>query len=268
MNVNRFLSISLVLFFLLQISIIAQESKFEHPLRIEPASVYTKVRVDGSIAENHQLATYQKDKNLSFEGELKFLEYFSVKASGGKTWYQTTNTKPLNQWDRWNLGLKFAKESGSRNGRVVFGGGVRLFNRQVGEHPRADIAPDLYLVRPHLSFGFGFGDFELILEGAFQTETNRRFKEGPKEEFKRHYQGGLSISQRISDSFRLFIETEYREPYDKKVDLNTRGWYWYPGISFTPYEKGRITASFQFPVSKEDYLYERGMRLSFFHFFE
>lgn len=248
--------------------ILGVDSKFEHPLRIEPASVYSKIRVDGSIAEGRQQNTYQKDKNLSFEGEFKFLEYFSVKGGGGKTWYQATDTQPINQWDRWNLGLKFATETGGRDGRLVFGGGVRIFNRQIGEHPRFDIAPDLYLVRPQLSFGFGVGDFEMIFDGSFQTETNSRFREGPKEEFRRHYQGGLSISQKISESIRIFVETEYREPYHKRIDQNTRGWYWYPGISIAPYDGGRITASFQFPVSKEEHLYDRGLRLSFFHFFE
>jgi len=264
MNVNKVAFI----FLLASHALLSIDSKFEHPLRIEPASIYTKLRLDGAIAENHQLDTYQKDKNFSFEGEFKFLEYFSIKLNGGKTWYKTTDTQPISQWDRWNVAVKFAKESGSRDSRVVFGGGVRLFNKQIGEHPRAYVAPELYLIKPHISFGFGTSGFEVQLEGAFQTETNTKFKEGPKEEFRRYYQFGLSISQKLTESIRVFIETDYKEPYNKKVDLNTRAWYWYPGLSLSPYESGRIAISLQFPVSKQDYLYERGLKISYFHFFE
>jgi hypothetical protein len=256
-----------ILFLLMFAKSIFSEATFEHPMRVEPVAVYSKVRVDASAAENRQIGVYKRDTNLSFECEVKFLDVFSVKAQGGGTRYETTNEKTRATWDRPNLGLKFGMVHGGEGFRFGWGGGVRVFNKQVGQNPRNDVAPDLYLVKPHLSMGIGAGSFELILEAGFQTETNAKFRESPRQEFKRNYNFGLSLSFGVTNWMKVFLETQYIQPYDKKIDLNIRGWYAYPGVSFKIYETGRLTASFLIPVSKEDYLYEKGLKLSYFHFF-
>ncbi|MCB1177875.1 MAG: hypothetical protein KDK36_09880 [Leptospiraceae bacterium] len=262
----------LILFSLLLFSIfnnpLLSEATFEHPLRTQPVAVYSKIRVDAGASENRQLETYERDANVSIEGEFKFLKFFSVKAGGGRTRYETTDAKTTQVWDRPYLGGKFGMIMGGDAFRFGFGGGVNVFNKQIGAHPRNEVAPDLYLVRPSLSMGMGIGTFEAILEGTMQTETNTAFKEGPKEEFKRNYEAALSLSLGIFDWMRLFAETRYYLPYDKKIDNLIQGWYVYPGISFNIYEMGRLSASFQFPVSKQDYLVERGVKISYFHFFE
>lgn len=246
----------------------AKDSNFEHTIRIKPASIYSKLHLYGNIAENHSVGIYQKDQNLSFEGELKFLDVFSLNASGGKSKYQETDKQPISQWDRWKLGFKFANESGNKNKRLVYGGGVDFFSKEMTQNPRTQNAPNLYLIKPHVSFGFGIEDWEFQAEISFQTETNSKFKEGPSEEFRRNYTFGLSTSYAISNWFRILLETEYLEPYQKKIDTKIRGWYAYPGFLISIYDMGRLGVSFQFSVSKQDYLYERGVKISYIHYFQ
>lgn len=257
----------IILAYIFSFVVHAKESNFEHTLRIEPASVYSKIHLSGNVAENHSIDIYQKDKNLSLEGELKFLDVFSIKLAGGKTKYQETDQKPISQWDRLNVGLKFAKENGVKNNRVVYGSGIRIFLQESNQNPRTQNSPNLYLVKPHFSFGWGIGDFEIQTEFAFQTETNSKFKESAQEEFRRNYIFGLSVSYGLTDWFRLLFETEYLEPYQKKIDTNIGGWYAYPGFMLSLFENGRLGVSLQFPISKQDYLYERGLKISYIHYF-
>ncbi len=245
----------------------SKDSKFEHTLRIEPASLYSKIYLIGGVAENHSRGIYQKDKNLAFEGEWKFQDTFSVKLSGGISEYQETDQKTISQWDRWSLGLKFANEVEKKQNRFVYGVGIRIFTQELKQNPRTQNAPNLYLLKPHLSFGFGVGNFELQTEISFQTETNSKLKEEGLEEFRRNYTFGTSFSYQFLSWIKVLLETEYFEPYQKKVDTQIRGWYLYPGFLFFVYDSMRVGVSFQFPITKQDYLYERGVKISYLYYF-
>lgn len=247
------------------ISLYAESSDFGHPLRIEPAGIYNKVKVDGTYSDRRTENTFEKDRNLSIEGELIFLDRFSIKGGGGATKYNSTNSNPIVQNDRLNLGLKYANESGGKV-RFVWGGGVRVFNKQIGEHPRFDVAPDLYLVRPNLSLGLGLGIFEFQADLSMQSETNTKFREVDNRDFRRFYQAGGLVSVNLGD-LRLLLESEYRVPYDKQVDSRSRFWNAYPGISYKIFDKSMITLSGQFPINGEVGEQGRGFRFSFFQFF-
>lgn len=247
------------------ISLYAESSDFGHPLRIEPAGIYNKIKVDGTYTDRRTEKTFEKDRNLSLEGELIFLDRFSIKGGGGATKYNSTNSNPIVQNDRIHLGLKYANESGGKL-RFVWGGGVRVFNKQIGEHPRFDVAPDLYLVRPNLSLGLGLGIFEFQADLSMQSETNTKFREVDNRDFRRFYQAGGLVSVNLGD-LRLLLESEYRVPYDKQVDSRSRFWNAYPGISYKIFDKSMITLSGQFPINGEVGEQGRGFRFSFFQFF-
>lgn len=247
--------------------IIAGESSgFGHPLRIEPAGIYNKIRLDGNYTERKNGATFEKDRNASLEGEFIFLDNFSLKVAGGATRYDTTNSKTVSQNDRWNAALKYARESGGSGFRFVWGGGVRVFNKQIGENIRYDVAPDLYLVRPNLSMGVGLGIFEFQADLSMQSETNSKFREAENQEFRRFYQAGGLVSVNLG-SLRLLVETEIREPYNKTIDIRSRFWNVYPGISYKIFDQTMLSLSGQFPVNGETGELGKGFRFSLFQFF-
>ena len=229
------------------------KSSFAVPLRVEPAAVYTKIRIDGQAAENREANVYEREKQGNIEGELKFLQYFSVKVGTTKSQWEKSGSKTLTQMDRLYAGLKFAKEHQLSFGSIVWGGGVKWFDQQSKKYARDGQAPELYLLRPNLNFGLKLGAFEAIVDLQFQTETNRAFKENPKEEFRRYYQSGLALSYGLTENFRIFAETKF--------------WNVYPGVSYQIYNGGFLSASLQFPVIPERQM-DRGMRISYFHIFD
>ena len=82
----------------LTISIYGNEkSSFAIPLRIEPAAVYTKIRIDGQGVEKREDNIYEREKQGSIEGEFKFFEYFSVKAGTTKTQWEKSDSATLTQ---------------------------------------------------------------------------------------------------------------------------------------------------------------------------
>lgn len=242
-------------------------SSFAVPLRIEPAAVYTKIRIDGNGAERRDSNVYEREKQGYIEGEFKFLQNFSIKAGITKTQWEKSGSATLTQQGRLNVGLKYASEHNLSFGAIVWGGGIRWFDKQDKQFARDGVAPELYLVRPNLNFGLRVGPFEVIADLQFQSETNRAFKENSKEEFRRHYQAGLAISFGLTDNLRLFAETELRKPYQEKVDTNTKFWNVYPGLSYQIYKGGFLSVSAQIPVIPERQM-DRGVRISYFHVFE
>lgn len=251
------------------LSTLSADSTFAHPLQVEPVTVYKKVRVDARGVENRESGNYDRQRNVSFEAEWSFLDMFSVKGGGGAAKYESTGNKPSTLTDRWNLGLKFGKSFGGESFRFGVGAGMRLFNKQTGASPYYQNAPDLYLVKPSFSLGMGFGALDIVAEMSLVSETNPSFHEKVKQDFRRHYVKGLSVSYGLDNNqVRLFLETLYYEPYDKRVDKNIDSWYMCPGISYKLYESGFITASAQVPMRNELYTWDRGLKISYFHFFE
>jgi hypothetical protein len=259
---NRF---CIILFFF-SFSIFSEDSKFSVPLRVEPVGVYTKIRVDAGASENRERNVYEREKQAYLEGELKFLNYFSVKLGTTKTQWERSGSKTLTELDRVNLGLKFAMEHSVGGGTFAWGGGVRGFDRQSQKVARDSVAPEMYLIRPHFNIGYKYNAFEIILNGHVQSETNRRFKEGSDEEFRRHYQVGVSISYGLTENFRVFLESELRRPYNERIDTKSKFWNIYPGLSYQIYQNGFLGLSLQFPVTP-DRLMDRGVRISYFHIF-
>lgn len=244
-----------------------EQSSFAIPLRVEPAAVYTKVRIDGQVSEKRDSNVYQREKVGYIEGEYKFLQNFSIKVGTTKSQWEKSGSKTLTQYDRLNVGLKYAREHQLSFGSFVWGGGVRWFDRQSKAYARDGVAPELYLIRPNINLGLKIGAFEAIADFQFQSETNRAFKENSQEEFRRYYQAGLALSYGVTDNLRLFAETEYRKPYNPVVDVNTKFWNVYPGLSYQIYKGGYLAASAQIPVIPERQM-DRGLRISYFHVFE
>lgn len=243
-------------------------SKFAHPLQIEPVAIYNKLRLDASYWDNRDKNTYEQNKNVKLEGEYNFWNQFSVTSSIGRTNYKLTDSEPSNSYDRWNLGLKYGKIFDIGNSNLLVGGGIKLYDRKRGTSLNERENPEYYLISPNLGLGFKTGNFEIMSEFKFQTESNRNFKEGTLEEFRRFYQIGIAPSYAISSQTRGFLEFEYREPYDKIVDTKTRYFNFYPGVSYNTENIGTFSLSLQVKLlSKEESSIDRGIKFSYFYFF-
>lgn len=242
---------------------------FAHPLQVEPVSVYTKVRGNAGYWDRDFNGTYEEIKNINIEGELKFWENFSVLTSMGRTQVSLTDSPREITWDRANLGLKYAKTFDFGSSQFLIGGGLRVFDRKRNSVFRERENPDYYLVRPNFGFGYKNGIFELLSEFRFQTETNKQARESNLEEFRRYYQIGIAPSIALGESFRVFTEFEYREPFDKVIDTNTRFFNFYPGFSYKTDSVGTFSVSLMAGIlPKKENSMDRGIRFSYFYFFD
>jgi hypothetical protein len=242
---------------------------FAHPLQIEPVAVYTKLRGNISYWDKNFNQVYEQNKNINVEGEIKFFENFSVISSLGRNEYTYTDSAKELTWDRYNFGLKYGKIFDLGNSQFLIGAGLRLYDKKRNALFRERENPDYYLVRPNFGLGFKYGKFEIMSEFRFQTETNRHGRETNLEEFKRYYQVGIAPSFAIADYVRIFTELEYREPFDKTADKNLRYFNFYPGISMSTENFGTFSFSALFGVlPKADNAMDRGIRFSYFYFFD
>ncbi len=248
----------------------AQKSpNFSHPLQIEPVSIYNKIRVDGSYFDKRTNVIYEQNRNITIEGEYNFWNHFSISSSLGRNNYILTDTETSNTYDRFNLGVKYGRIIDFGTSSLLLGAGIRLYDKKKGATPTERENPDFYLVRPNFGIGFRSGRFEILSEFRFQTETNKSFKEGSLEEFRRYYQFGMAPSFAINQSLRTFMEFEYREPYDRYVDTKTRFFNFYPGVSFATENFGTFSLSLQIGLLKrEENAIDRGIRFSYFYLFD
>jgi hypothetical protein len=260
---NKFFILVIIL---LSKNLFSEDSKFAIPQRVEPVGVYTKIRIDAGGSEKRDINYYEREKQAYLEGELKFLEYFSIKLGTTKTQWEKSGAKTLTELDRFNVGLKFAREHSTSFGAFAWGFGTRLFDRQNPKLKRDDIAPDLYILKTHFNLGLKINNFEIITNFQFQSETNRQLKEEANQEFRRNYLGSIALSYGFTENLRGFLETEYRAPYNPKIDLNIRSWNLYPGFSYQIYSGGFLGFSVQIPMLQER-TYDRGVRLSYYHVF-
>ncbi len=245
------------------------KSNFAHPLQIEPVAIYNKIRVNASYWDKRNLGIYEQNKNLNIEGEYNFWNNFSITSSIGKTNYVQTNSAVEETWNRWNFGLKYGKIFDFASGQLLVGGGISFFDRKRGGELRERENPEYYLIRPNFGLGFKSGRFEIMSELRFQTETNQKMKEGTLEEFRRYYQFGIAPSFAATESIRMFLELEYREPFDRNVDTKTRFFNIYPGIAYKSESIGTFSLSLQLSIlARNENAMDRGIRFSYFYFFD
>jgi hypothetical protein len=239
---------------------------FTYPLRVEPAVTYNKVRVDASDSEYKTKKQYRNTLGLGLEGEFKLGENFSILAIASPSREVNTNTATKTTPGRFGFGFRYAKVFDLGFGSLALGGGLKLFSREnapVVKYKNEN--PDYYFIRPHISVGFLSGGFQAIAEFIFQSETNSSFREGQNDEFRRYKQAGLALSYKFDSGFGIILESQYREPYNRKVDTNTRFWYGYPGI-FYKSSIGTFGVSFQASLIHERE-YDRGLKLSYIYLF-
>lgn len=246
MPANRIHILSILLLALSPV--LAYDEEFSTLQRIEPPAVYGRIEIRAGDEENRLEHVYRRKRSLSLYGEIPFLEHFSLSFSGGTALYNKTDTAPMQRIQRPGIGLK-----GALNGRLnditwAFGGGILCFDSKEKDELAEGEVSGLYLVRPHLEAGLKMDELELVMSLHMESETNKKFREDGSVEFRRHYQIGLGVSWGISETCRLLAETEYREPYSGRIDVDTRYWHFYPGIQYELTRNIALGASLQIPL--------------------
>jgi len=236
-----------------------------HPLHIEPAGVYSKIRPVIGGWENRDVNLYEKTGSIRLDLEYAFNDYLSISTAPEFSRRKKTDTKNVNRLERIPIGIKLASMNGYDAGAFSFATGVIFYNKLTST-PFENENSDLYRVRVHGELAKKIGDFELGLSLHFQTETNSQFKEKNNEEFQRHYQLGGSLIWNMTKQWRLHLETEYRHPYSRDIDIHTLFWHVYPGISWAINENHRFTFSATVPLKKEGYA-DRGAEFGYIYFY-
>jgi hypothetical protein len=157
--------------------------------------------------------------------------------------------------------MKLAYANGYESGRPAFGFSLSVFEKQEGPYLK-DESVKYYLIKPGISMGIRLGRFDIGGAFHYQSETNKSFKEGKNDEFRRHYQLELYSILKLNSWWNLHLESAYREPYNKKIDVNVRFWHILPGISFILNEKHNIGLSLLVPLLKEGYA-DRGAQIRY-----
>lgn len=266
----RRLSYPLFLLTFATVSLFAQETtRFAHPIQIEPIEVYRKLRVNYTYWDMNYGGEKQFNRNTNLEGEFRFWDSFSVVSSVGRNDYIRTNSEREVTWDRYNLGIKYAKTYDLGGSQLLIGAGLRLYDQKRNALYRESENPEYYLIRPNFGIGWKKGLFEVMSEFRFQSETNRKGRESSLEEFRRYYQVGIAPSYGVFNSLRVFTEFEYREPFDKTIDTNTRFFNFYPGFTYKTESLGQFSFSALLSLlSIGDSMMDRGFRFSYFYFFD
>jgi hypothetical protein len=238
-----------------------QSSGFRHPLQIQATGLYSKIQVQGNAGDRRDKDDYIRNQNGHIEGEWKAFENLGFSLNTGYTNFQRTDSGSFKGRDRIGFGIKSAWEFDN----WLLGGGVLGFSPNSQQPKTETNNPDFFVVRPYLGLGYKIGDFQVQGELHFQTETNDAFRERFNEEFRRHYQAGVSFSYGILESLNLFLEMETRVPYNLEIDTDTRYASVYPGVSFETQDYGTFAVSAGFPIIN-DRLYDRSVRLQYFYF--
>lgn len=236
-------------------------SGFRHPLQIQAVGLYNKVNVQANAADLRGENEYTREQNARLEGEWRAFENVSFLANAGYTNLEQNVGGSYKGQDRFGLGIKSAWESEN----WVFGAGVLGFSRNPSQPKFENVNPDFYILRPYLGAGYKWGNFQIQGELHVQTETNSDFKEKFNEEFRRHYQAGVSFSYGFGDFVNAFLEVETRVPYDREIDRDSRYASVYPGISIPTEDFGTFAISAGFPIIN-DRVYDRSVRLQYFYF--
>lgn len=241
---------------------IYSQNSFNHPLMINSGDLYRYININYYQIENKTPDVYERDRSINLAGEYRLLNNFAITASSGRTKYEKTDTEPIQKSNRFQLGLKVAHKW---KNNLLTGAFAKYYKSDRGAVHRQNENPDLFFLEAGLSFGYKIKKFEFISNILINSESNAKFKEKFGENFHRHYQFEFSISRKIIKSGILFIETSYREPYNKIIDTNTRFWYLYPGVTYD-ISFGRLGISLQTPVLVGG-LQDRGGKLTYMYFF-
>ena len=234
-------------------------------LRIESPRVATSIRLDGEVQEfNPNEDTDLKEKSLRLEGELRFFENFSLGIQAGIRREEIEGSDTRTYFERPGLSIRYIRPTGG----LFWGGGLRLFNKHYSREAVEGEDPTLYRIRPMLLLGLVLGELELAAEAHYQSQTNQKFKEDLDQEFRRHYQLGLSASFGLGKHWRIHTETEYRLPYDKNLDAESRFWNFYPGISYNFSGGSRINLYLSMPVLTRSRNLDRGAGLGIYLHFD
>lgn len=241
----------------------SQSSGFRHPLQIQAVGLYNKVQFQANAAERRADENYLRNQNLGLEGEWKAFENVSFTGNIGYTNLQQTEAGSYKGRDRIGLGAKSAWESEN----WIMGAGILGFAPNPSQPKTENVNPDFYILRPYIGAGYKWGSFQIQAELHVQTETNTSFRERFNEEFRRHYQGGISASYGVMENLDLFLEMETRIPYDPEIDRASRYASLFPGVSIPTEEYGTFALSAGFPLI-EDRIYDRSVRFQYFYFWD
>lgn len=234
-----------------------------HPQRVQALGIYNKLWFFGEYRDQDtDDKGYKRDRATKIEGEKKITKQFSLNLSLGYHDHYAPSEKSWSAWDRTTLGSKWAYENRS----WIFGAGLHLSSYDFAAAKTDDPNRRFFMIRFHFGIGYKFGNVSLQSILSYQSESNRKFREASNEQFRRDIEGGVALSYRLNHVIGFQLESLYRIPENKKDPIDPEFWNLYPGITFSTLS-GVLGVSFLKSMKSGDSI-DRGIRLSYFHFFE
>ena len=222
------------------------------PLRVESPGARRLLLAQYGGWEDRDPEGYERSLTALFRFEYAFTNYFSTFVSQGFTERRKSETDTMRIRERFQLGINLAFTDKYDSGRPAFGFSLSLFEKQ--PYPLLeDDSNEYYLIRPHFTAAVRLGRFDLGGSFIFQSETNKNFKEGQYDEFRRHYQFEMFAIWNLNHAWKLHFETARREPYNKEIDIDVRCWHFYPGFSYSLTERHNFGFSLLVPLLEEGY---------------
>jgi hypothetical protein len=237
-----------------------KSSDWKHPIQMQSGALYTKLGASVQAEDRRNQDDYIRSGGIFVESEIRFWENLSFLVETGYRRRERTDTGRIQGMDRVGLGIKSAWEWES----AYFGMGILGYSRDTSSPKTEENNPQLYLLRPFVSAGYRFQEFQIQGQLSFQSETNSRFRESFSEEFRRYYQVNLTASHDLGLGFDAFLEWEARLPYDREIDRESRNLAVFPGLAWTANSAGRFAISAGFPLWK-DRIFDRSLQLQYLY---
>ncbi|MDH5656878.1 MAG: hypothetical protein OEZ34_13275 [Spirochaetia bacterium] len=223
------------------------------------------LQTDFSGWEDRDSDGYERRKTLGFKSEFAINQYVSLEAEQSFTDRVKSETERMEYQERFTIGgsLSYMNRFSEGYPGVTF---RLLFKDKIKHAPFESESDKYYLVQGQINTAIRIRNIDLGFSAVIQSETNKKFKEGPEDEFRRHYLFEFFFIWNLNQVLKLHLESAYRVPYNDEIDTDIRYWHIYPGISFLIGEHHNIGLSVLVPALEEGFA-DRGVRIRYAYIF-
>ncbi|TGM85491.1 hypothetical protein [Leptospira licerasiae] len=237
----------------------SDKTPIPYPVWGQSVGVYNIFVISAGAKEYRNSKDYDRNRNVSLDGELKLGDHFSVSAGYGYIDQYATRTTPWSGWDRWKAGLKTFFTFGI----FSIGGGVNVYGPSASEPWIGERNPDLLLVRPYIGFVLDFGRTKFQAFGLYERETDSKFRDPVQDKYYRYMEAGATLSYETNSNWILLLETTYRMAVEDTIATSrSDSFNLHPGIQYKIGEGGRIFFSGLYGMRKDN-TYDQGFKMGY-----
>ncbi len=235
-----------------------------YPIWGQSTALYNILYLSADTKEYRNSSDYERNRQVSLDGEIKIGNYFSFSGGYGYTDRYATQSTSWAGWERWRTGVK----GFYRFGILSIGAGVNVLGPSVSEPWMGERNPDLLLVRPQFGFVLDFGKTKFQAYALYERETDSKFRDPIQDKFYRYMEAGGTLSYETEIGIILLLETTYRAAVEGTIAERSDSFNLHPGVQIPVGENGRMVLGGLLRLYRhEDNTYDRGFRIGYQHLF-